>query len=162
MSKVYVGIDNGISGTIGIIGEGIDPVFVKTPVKKEQDYTKAKKIITRLDYSKFMELFSGLNKNDVCVVMERVMVNPTRFAATASALRCHEAELIMIELLGCKHMFIDSKEWQKAMLPKGCSGEELKKASLDIGNRLFPQFEGVKHPDRDGLLIAEYARRKNL
>lgn len=162
MSKVYVGIDNGISGTIGIVGEGIDAVFVKTPVKKEQDYTKAKKIITRLDYSKFMELFSGMNKNDVCVVMERVMVNPTRFAATASALRCHEAELIMIELLGCKHMFIDSKEWQKAMLPKGCSGEELKKASLDIGNRLFPQFEGVKHPDRDGLLIAEYARRKNL
>lgn len=162
MSKIYAGIDNGISGTIGIVGEGIDPVFVKTPVKKEQDYTKAKKIITRLDYSRFMELFSGLNKNDVCVVMERVMVNPTRFAATASALRCHEAELIMIELLGCKHMFIDSKEWQKAMLPKGCSGEELKKASLDIGNRLFPQFEEVKHPDRDGLLIAEYARRKNL
>lgn len=162
MSKIYAGIDNGISGTIGIVGEGIEPVFVKTPVKKEQDYTKAKKIITRLDYSKFMELFSGLNKNDVCVVMERVMVNPTRFAATASALRCHEAELIMIELLGCKHMFIDSKEWQKAMLPKGCSGEELKKASLDIGNRLFPQFEEVKHPDRDGLLIAEYARRKNL
>nr|DAW10762.1 MAG TPA: HOLLIDAY JUNCTION RESOLVASE [Caudoviricetes sp.] len=162
MSKIYVGIDNGISGTIGIVGEGIDPVFVKTPVMKEQDYTKDKKIITRLDYSKFMELFSGLNKNDVCVVMERAMVNPQRFVATASALRCHEAELIMIELLGCKHMFIDSKEWQKAMLPKGCSGEELKKASLDIGNRLFPQFEEVKHPDRDGLLIAEYARRKNL
>lgn len=162
MSKIWAGIDNGVSGTIGIVGEGIDPIFVKTPVKKEQDYTKTKKIITRLDYSKFMELFSGLNKNDVCVVMERVMVNPQRFAATVSALRCHEAELIMIELLGCKHMFIDSKEWQKAMLPKGCSGEELKKASLDIGNRLFPQFEDVKHPDRDGLLIAEYARRKNL
>lgn len=162
MSKIWAGIDNGVSGTIGIVGEGIEPIFVKTPVKKEQDYTKAKKIITRLDYSKFMELFSGLNKNDICVVMERVMVNPQRFAATVSALRCHEAELIMIELLGCKHMFIDSKEWQKAMLPKGCSGEELKKASLDIGNRLFPQFEDVKHPDRDGILIAEYARRKNL
>lgn len=162
MSKIYVGIDNGVSGTIGIVGEGIEPIFVKTPVKKEQDYTKTKKIITRLDYSKFMELFSGLNKNDICVVMERVMVNPTRFAATVSALRCHEAELIMIELLGCKHMFIDSKEWQKAMLPKGCTGDELKKASLDIGNRLFPQFEDIKHPDRDGILIAEYARRKNL
>ena len=162
MSKIWVGIDNGVSGTIGIVGEGIEPIFVKTPVKKEQDYTKTKKIITRLDYSKFMELFSGLNKNDICVVMERVMVNPTRFAATVSALRCHEAELIMIELLGCKHMFIDSKEWQKAMLPKGCTGDELKKASLDIGNRLFPQFEDIKHPDRDGILIAEYARRKNL
>lgn len=162
MSKIYAGIDNGVSGSIGIVGEGVDTVFTSTPTKKEQDYTKEKKIATRLDYSKFMELFSGLNKNDICVVMERPLVNPQRFAATASALRCHEAELIMIELLGCKHMFIDSKEWQKAMLPKGCSGEELKKASLDIGNRLFPQFKGVKHPDRDGLLIAEYARRKNL
>lgn len=162
MSKIWVGIDNGVSGTIGIVGENIESVFVQTPVKKKQDYTKAKKIVTRLDCSKFMELFSGLDKNNICVVMERVMVNPSRFAATASALRCHEAELIMIELLGCKHMFIDSKEWQKAMLPKGCTGEDLKKASLDIGNRLFPQFEDVKHPDRDGILIAEYARRKNL
>lgn len=162
MSKIWVGIDNGVSGSIGIVGEGIEPIFIKTPTKREQDYTKTKKIITRLDYSKFMDLFSMLNKNDICMVMERVMVNPTRFAATVSALRCHEAELIMIELLGCKHLFIDSKEWQKVMLPKGCSGDELKKASLDIGNRLFPQFEDVKHPDRDGILIAEYARRRNL
>lgn len=162
MSKIWVGLDNGVSGSIGIVGEGIEPIFTRTPTKKEQDYTKAKKIATRLDYSKFMELFSGLNKNDVCVLMERPLVNPQRFTATASALRCHEAELIMIELLGCKHIFIDSKEWQKVMLPKGCSGDELKKASLDIGNRLFPQFEGLKHPDRDGILIAEYARRKNL
>jgi hypothetical protein len=48
------------------------------------------------------------------------------------------------------------------MLPKGVAGEELKKASLDIGNRLFPMFTEFKHPDRDGLLIAEYARRQNL
>lgn len=162
MSKIWVGIDNGVSGTIGIVGEDIEPVFVKTPVKKEQDYTKDKKTITRLDYSSFMELFSGLNKNDVCVVMERPLVNPQKFTATASALRCHEAELIMVEIMGCKRMFIDSKEWQKEMLPKGCTGDELKKASLDIGNRLFPEFEDVKHPDRDGILIAEYARRKNL
>lgn len=162
MSKIWVGIDNGVSGSIGIVGEGIEPIFIKTPTKREQDYTKSKKIVTRLDYSMFMSLFSGLNKNDVCVIIERPLVNPTRFNATVSALRCHESELIMIELLGCKHMFIDSKEWQKVMLPKGCAGDELKKASLDIGNRLFPQFEDVKHPDRDGILIAEYARRRNL
>ena len=33
---------------------------------------------------------------------------------------------------------------------------------IRIGNRLFPQFSDVKHPDRDGVLIAEYARRMNL
>lgn len=162
MSKIFVGLDNGVSGSIGIVGNDIEPVFVKTPVKKEQDYTKKKKIVTRLDYSDFMGLFSKYNKNDVCVLMERPMLNPGRMAASISAIRCHEAELIMLEIMGVRHMFIDSKEWQRVLLPKGCAGEELKKASLDIGNRLFPQFVDVKHPDRDGILIAEYARRMNF
>lgn len=162
MSKIYVGCDNGVSGTIGIVGDDIEPYFTKTPVKSEQDYTKGKKNITRLDSLKFMSLFNGMNKNELVFLIERPMVNPTRFTATVSALRCHEAMLNVIEILGCKHMYIDSKEWQKELLPKGCSGDELKKASLDIGNRLFPSFEEVKHPDRDGILIAEYGRRKNL
>lgn len=163
MSKIYIGIDNGVSGSIGIVGNGIDPVFVKTPVKSEQDYTKAKQSITRLDYSKFMSLFSGYNKNDITVLIERPLVNPSRFKATTSGLRCHEAELIMIEIMGFRHQFIDSKEWQKELLPKGIVGsEEQKKASLDIGNRLFPQYIDFNHPDRDGLLIAEYGRRKDL
>lgn len=163
MNKTYVGIDNGVSGSIGFVGESITPYFVKTPVKKEQDYTKAKKIITRLDCSLFMDLFSAFKKNDLIVLIERPLVNPGRFTATTSALRCHEAELIMIEMMGLKYMFIDSKEWQRELLPKGIVGsEEQKKASLDIGNRLFPMFDDFKHPDRDGLLIAEYGRRKRL
>lgn len=162
MSKIWVGLDNGVSGSVGIVGNDIESVFVKTPVKKEQDYTKKKKIVTRLDYSDFMELFRKYNKNDICVLVERPLLNPSKFVASTSALRCHEAELIMLEIMGVRHMFIDSKEWQRVLLPKGCAGEELKKASLDIGNRLFPQFVDVKHPDRDGILIAEYARRMNL
>lgn len=162
MSKIYVGLDNGTTATIGIVGDNIEPKTFKVPVKKEQNYHKNKKNITRLDASKFMEIFSEYNKNDVVLVMERPMVNNLRLTSSFCALRCFEAELVIIEMLGIKHMFIDSKEWQKVMLPKGCSGDELKKASLDIGNRLFPQFEGLKHPDRDGILIAEYARRKNL
>lgn len=164
MNKIYCGIDNGVSGTIGFVGDSIEPKFYITPIKKEQDYIKyKKKIVSRLDYSKFMELFSGYNKNDITILMERPLVNPTRFAATASALRCHEAELIMIEIMGIKHMFIDSKEWQHDLLPKGIKGsDEQKKASLSIGNRLFPMFSDFKHKDRDGILIAEYARRANL
>lgn len=165
MNKIYVGIDNGVSGSIGIVWDGNVnlPLFLKTPIKKEQDYTKAKKIVTRLDCNRFMDIFSGLNKNNVVVLLERPLVNPGRFTATTSALRCHEAELIIIEMLGLKHMFIDSKEWQRELLPKGIVGsEEQKKASLDIGNRLFPMFYDFEHPDRDGLLIAEYGRRKRL
>ena len=156
--KAYIGIDNGVSGTIAILTDN-DTIFVKTPVKKEQDYTKAKKIITRVDVSALKELLEPF-ANDAFILLERPLVNPNRFAATASALRCHEAELTVIEMLGIPFQFIDSKEWQKALLPKGC--DDTKKASLDIGNRLFPQFREFKHPDRDALLIAEYAKRRNF
>lgn len=161
MSKIYVGLDNGCSGTIGIIGGDVCEMF-HTPSKKEQDYTKKKKLISRLDVLKFRMIFEKYNKNDLIFVLERPMINSLRFNSSVVAARCFESELSQIELMGCKHMFLDSKEWQKELLPNGCSGDDLKKASKDIGNRLFPMFSDFKHPDRDGILIAEYARRKNL
>ena len=41
-------------------------------------------------------------------------------------------------------------------------GPELKAASLDIGKRLFPLYAEVmeKQKDADGMLIAEFCRRK--
>lgn len=159
--KTYIGIDNGVSGTIAYISEeGVG--FDKTPVIKVQDYTKAKKLISRLDAVLFDGFLARFEPSETMVVIERPLVNPSRLRATESALRCHEAMLVLLERRDFPYMFIDSKEWQRALLPKGCMGEELKKASLDIGNRLFPQFKDVKHPDRDGLLIAEYARRVGL
>ena len=162
MSKVYIGIDNGTSGTIGIVGDQVSPTIIHTPTKKEQNYTKAKQMITRLDWRGFSDLISAYCDYDVVALMERPLVNPTRFKSTTTALRCFEAQLVLVESLGCRIIYVDSKDWQKEMLPKGVQGEELKKASLDIGNRLFPEFSSFKHPDREGLLIAEYARRKNL
>ena len=162
MSKIYIGIDNGTSGTIGIVGDDISPTFINTPTKKEQNYTKTKQSITRLDWKGFSELVSAYCDYELVAIMERPLVNPTRFKATTVALRCFEAQLVLVESLGCRIIYVDSKDWQKEMLPKGVKGEDLKKASLDIGNRLFPSFASSKHPDRDGILIAEYARRKNL
>lgn len=156
--KTYIGIDNGVTGTIAVIYEG-GVLFCATPVKIEQDYTKAKKNITRVDVSVLRGILERFAENSI-ILLERPMVNPKRFAASASALRCHEAELSVIELLKIPYQFIDSKEWQKQMLPKGTT--DTKKASLDMGNRLFPAFRESKHPDRDSLLIAEWARRNNL
>ena len=49
------------------------------------------------------------------------------------------------------------------MLPKGIKGADvLKKASLDVGKRLFPQFADKFKGDADGILIAEWARKMNL
>lgn len=166
--KVYIGIDNGSSGSIGIIAEDGRVRFGSIPSKKEQSYTKKKQNITRVDVKNLQNLLQEFwydqkyLTNKVFVLIERPMVNPTRFKASISAARALEAVINVVELMGLSYQYIDSKEWQKALLPEGTEGtDELKKASLQIGTRLFPQVES-KHKDRDGLLIAEYARRKDF
>ena len=157
--KVYIGIDNGCSGTIGII-KGSDIRFLKTPTKSELSYTKAKQYITRIDFDKLNELFDEYKDDEVSVLVERPLVNPMRFKATVSGTRSLESTLISIEQHKFRYKYIDSKEWQKALLPSGLKGIELKHASLDVGKRLFPKLEFGKIKDADGILIAEYLKRK--
>ena len=163
--KYYIGIDNGVTATIAIIKPNGEVFMSKVPVKTEQSYTKAKQKITRIDHPKLIDLLRdhvGDAKN-VFVRIERPIVNPGRFKATASGLRALESVLIAVEdVMNLPYSYIDSKEWQKDLLPSGIKGDELKAASKEIGSRLFPQFKDFKHPDLDGLLIAEYCRRKQL
>lgn len=167
--KVYVGVDNGTTGTIACVGE-CSAKIIETPIVKEQSYTKAKKIISRIDHLALKQwlidlMGSGIAPSEVVAVIERPMINPMRFQASVSAARSLEATLCVIEDLGIPHMYVDSRQWQGALLPKGVQGApELKKASMDIGLRLFPDQENVirKHKDADAILIAEWARREQL
>lgn len=168
--KIYIGIDNGVTGTIGWVGENLGPGIEETPVKEEQSYTKTKKKINRIDYPRLFELLKNvqgpLEPAEVLVVIERPMINPMRFQASVSAARSLESTLIAVEQLGFPRIYVDSRQWQKMLLPQGCEGKELKKASMDIGCRLYPSgpTEQIirKHKDADALLIAEWARRENL
>ena len=56
--------------------------------------------VTLTNSTKFMQLFDKYNKNDIIVIQERPLINPTRFTSTVSAARCREAELIMLEIMG--------------------------------------------------------------
>jgi hypothetical protein len=137
----------------------------KLPIKKELSYTKEAKHISRIDFNLlcmlFGEIIADFNEPDVKVGLERPMVNSTRFNASLSAVRALETTLIALEQAMWAYEYIDSKEWQKALLPKGLKGsDELKKASLDVGKRMFPKLDIKK--DADGLLIAEYLRRRDL
>ena len=89
-------------------------------------------------------------------MIERPMINPTRWVASTSALRCLEATEIVLEELQIPYQFIDSKEWQKVLLPSGLVKEQLKKDADDVAKRLFPKLTIV---NSDSLLIAEYCRR---
>ena len=157
--KNYLGIDNGVTGSIGIILDN-EYNYFKTPVKKELSYTKTKQWLNRIDFDALKKDLSIYNIH--IAVIERPMVNPGRFKATMSAMRALEATQIILEQLKIPYQWIDSKEWQKAMLPAGLEKEELKEASLQIGKRLFPNIKWDDFDDADGILIAEYARRKSL
>ena len=161
--KTYIGIDNGTSGSIGIMFSDKMSIYIPTPIKKEQDYTKRKKVVSRLNVEEFISLLKDLE--DPFCIMERPLVNPTRFFATETALRCFESQLTILESLKIPHMFIDSKDWQREMLPQKIKGStELKKASLDIGLRYFTKLEEKirKQGDADGLLIALWGKRREL
>ena len=163
MGNAYIGIDNGVTGSIGIIMPN-RAYFDPTPNKKELSYTKKKQNITRIDVVALEEdIGSVCSTFKIRVAIERPLVNPGMFKATLSAVRALEATLIVLERLGAGYEYIDSKEWQKALLPNGVSGTtELKKASMDIGKRLYPHLskEIDKQKDADGLLIAHYLMTK--
>lgn len=167
MSKSYWALDNGVTGTIAWIGDN-GSGFIETPVKKEQSYTKARNIITRIDAPKLKAYFEQVlegHPGNIMAVMERPMISNFRFKASISAARSLEATLCVLESLGVPLLYVDSRQWQSVMLPKGTKGTpDLKKASMDIGCRLFPQHSELikKHKDADALLIAEWARRTQL
>lgn len=169
---LYIGIDNGVSGTVAHVGSAV-PFGAEvwpTPVKEEQNYQKTKKNINRLDHARFAvsikdlveRLLHATDEDVVRVVLEKPFVNPMNFVATSTSVRCFEAQLVVLEQLGLSYTYLDAKTWQKVLLPEGTKGrQEQKKASLDLGLRLFPQHADFirKHKDADGLLIAEYCRK---
>lgn len=181
--KFFIGIDNGVTGSICILDQnGKCLHYVPTPVHKTLNYTKAKENVTRVIVKDLANLLQPYAKN-ATVILERPLVNPGRFKATVSAIRCDEATRGVLEALGAKLIYVDSKEWQTPMLPsrkaiprlaKGASDEEKKKnkaakarfaaetkeLSLQVAQRLFPNETFKK--DGDAALIAEWARRENL
>lgn len=161
----YIGIDNGTSGAIGVVSntENFTPILIQTPSFMEQSYTKKKANISRVNVIELENFLKEYSTNSF-ILIERPLVNPTRFKATLSAMRALEATLITIEKLGIPFQYTDSKQWQKEMLPSGFKGKELKDVSSDIACRLFPHLKDIikKQKDGDAILMAEYARRKNL
>lgn len=159
-------IDNGTTGTIGSFNKEKGTTFILTPIVKVQDYTKAKKTISRIDTVALARHLSTIapEPTSAMAYLERPMINPTRFMASISAARSLEATITVLESLAIPYQFVDSKEWQRGLLPsagkKGTDSATLKKESMDIGIRLFPQHKELiqKHKDADGILGA-YALR---
>ena len=166
MHKIFLACDNGVTGSISIINS-IDSssLFVKTPAKVEQSYTKKKQNISRIDWLALDDLLLQYrNRQDTIVILERPMTNAMRVMATISGARAFESTVCCVERAGLGYEVVDSKQWQSVMLPSGVKKDQLKKTSADLGIRLFPHLQSIitKHGDADSLLMAEWARRINL
>lgn len=162
MSKIYVGIDNGVtSNGIAFIYPDNLAENIKLPVRKHRDYQKKESNLNRVDTLSLRSIFEArINKNNSLAVMERPMVNPRRFSASLSAVRCLEATLVVLDEMQIPYIFIDSKEWQSYCIPGVVGSDNLKAASLNKALNLFPLIKFKK--DGDSMLIAYYAKQKNL
>lgn len=157
--KTFIGIDNGVSGGVTILSQdGTVLLHERTPVKRCLNYTKKKAFINRLEQEKMKSILATAGDNTFCMI-ERPMVNPGRFAATISAMRCMEATEILLEQLQIPYQFIDSKEWQRELLPSGLVKDELKIAASQVAKRLYPRLSVV---NADCLMIALYCKQKRL
>lgn len=116
--KVYVAIDNGVTGAIAMMDELGDLLYLGlTPVRKVMDYTKARNLINRLDGVAFKEILEPLIPSKTVIRLERPAASPKlNWKNTVSAIRCDEAQQIVMEGLGLPFQHIDSRDWQTSML----------------------------------------------
>ena len=174
---IYLGIDNGVTGTIGII-QGEFYNFLKTESFSAQSYTKKKQNISRIHFPSLNLFLRELS--DIAPVIA-LLENPAtvnNFKVIQSSMRCFEATLIALEGNDIPYTCCTSGDWQRELIPdaiainKGLKGkkfakertERLKTYSKIKGIELCPDKKDLitKHRDADGLLIAEWLRLNKI
>lgn len=162
MSKTIIGIDNGATGTIGIITPD-KTHFFETPTAPYLHYGKRGSVSNRIDRKELTRLIrealDGIDYTSVRVMIERPFTaGPMMIKAMLGAHRCFEATICVLEDLGLGYEVIDSAEWQAPSLGEVKGSAELKKASMLRGLQMYPQFADLikRHKDADGLLIAHH------
>lgn len=164
-----IGLDNGTTGSLAVYDTNLNIMAMHNlPVKNGLDYTKKAKHITRIDHPGMCELLtqikSGTN-NDIHVYMEKPFTGGAMFMQNSiKAFRCFEAELIALEECEIGYTVINSKDWQKHIIPKGIKGsKELKKAALEIARRLYPYLsEKLNLGNADSVLIAHHFKTEAI
>lgn len=163
--KLFVGLDNGVTGTIGTITQDynnsiIAYYFGKVPTKITPYKTKE---IKRINKNALKNMINSYHCDKIYIAIENPLMNSKRFSSTMSAMRALEATEIAIEELDTKPIsieYIPALWWQDIFLTD-VTGKDLKSESYMVGISLFPKIiDYHDHDDCDGILIAEWLRRK--
>ena len=156
--KITIGVDNGTTGTIGIITP--DGAIFETMPTKDELQGRAGKVIKRVDWEALRHLllpYHDCGADKVRVFVERPFTGKF-LNAVLPGQRSYEAVLVVVEMLRFSRTTVDSRDWQKTMLAGVSGSPALKLASRLRGCALYPQFADQikKHGDADGLLISHY------
>lgn len=160
MNKITIGLDNGSTASMAVIGNRNGPLFDTVPTK---DYLmgKAGKVIKRIDVDELCLMLTPFLEGgcEVRAYVEKPFTGQSFMVNTmVLAARSHEAVLIAMERLGVGVETVSSKEWQVPILGNVKGSPALKHASMLRGMALYPQFRDQikKHGDADGLLMAHH------
>jgi hypothetical protein len=172
MSKYYCGIDLGKLGSIVVIKDG--EIIFKRHMPTEGDDESA-----RPDTWAIVKILKVYAKEDCHAVLEK-FGGFFGYAKSAVSSLSGQAEqfVTILELLKMPYTRVTPPSWQKEMfssttvkMKKGKQkGKDNKAMALTTVNRLFPGENLLKNsrckvPHSgivDGILLAEYGRRKNL
>lgn len=164
MSKLYIGIDNGVTGGMCAISGPHSKVisFKRMPVK----VSRAKEVNVR-GFKDWVIAVTGDQLEGVKFLLEEPGGSKSAAAAKSMAGSFH-ALRGFFETKGLSWERITSAAWQKVMLP-GCKKGQTKARALARSSELWPDEnfipDGCKTPHDgviDAALIAEYGRRAKL
>ena len=148
---IYLGIDPGMSGGIGIINDFKDgsPIIIDTVIFKNM----TEKDISYAFWALSQKIGSGM---DLFAYIEKVHGFPGMSVKAVSSFMTNFGLL-----KGCLHSFnipfeeIPPQRWQKAL---SCLTHGDKNISKNKAQQLFPNIK-ITHGNADALLLAEYCRR---
>jgi hypothetical protein len=176
--SVVIGIDNGPTGSIGIMRDGGAVHFGPIPTQPYLHYGKKGTISNRLDRAALKSLLANAPQSEfhgtggsrtvdlskIHFYIERPFTGSSMMIKSMlSSARFFEATIITLEDLGIGYEVIDSGVWQKPVLGDVKGSKELKLASMLRGRQIYPQFSPIigKQGDADGLLIAHHFSRQH-
>ena len=156
---IYIGIDPGLSGAVGVIGDTLDPMVFDTPtVLVEGEKTKRKYLTAAM--ALLLKPFTG--RPDVLVILENVHSMPKQ--GVASSFNFGEGKGMWEGILGAFEIpfdLVSPQRWKKAiMADQGKDKSAARFKAMQLFPSLADQLKLVKYDGRaEALLMAEYGRR---
>lgn len=170
--KTYIGIDIGKKGAICVLNSDGIEIQPMPMIKDELAYSDLFDLIQHVQNSTLTK--TGGNPH---VVFEKLGVIFGSSKATAFSMGYQSGAVEMMISLGIPYTKVPAKQWQKDMFQgvdvikkTGKTSNDTKSMALIAAKRIFPH-QKLTFGDRatkphdgivDALLMAEYAKRKNL